>query len=152
MAKQHKISRPSSTSDSSQPLELLHMEMCAPLQVQSLVSSRYLSTYLDDLSKPAVSVLSAHKSDVPSTTVRVICCLEQLSDAASLVEAHSDNTTEYVNRYLADFFNSKGVVHEITARYTPEQNNAADRLNRTIMERWSEQCLRTLGCAQRALG
>ena len=34
MAKQHKISRPSSTSDSSQPLELLHMDKCGPLEVQ----------------------------------------------------------------------------------------------------------------------
>ena len=54
MAKQHKISRPSSSSDSSQPLELLHMGVCGPLEVQSLSGSRYLSTYLDGFSILAV--------------------------------------------------------------------------------------------------
>ena len=134
MAKQHKIRRPSSTSDSSQPLELLHMDVCGPLEVQSLGGSRCLSTYLDDFSKLAVIVPLAHKSDVPAITMRVIRCLEQLS-GRSLVKARSHNGTEYVNKNLADFFNSKGVVRETTARYTPEQNGAAERLNRTIMER-----------------
>ena len=131
MAKQHKISRRSSKSDSSQ--ELLHMDMCGPLEVQSLGGSRYLSTYLDDFSKLAVIVLLALKSDVLATTMLVIRCLEQLS-GRSLVKARSDNCTEYVNKNLAQFFNSKGVVHETTARYTPEQNGAAGRLNRMIVQ------------------
>ena len=110
------------------------MDLCGPLEVQSLGGSRYLSTYLDDISKLAVIVPLAHKSDVPAITMRVIRCLEQLS-GRSLVKARSDNGTEYVNKSLADFFNRKGVVHETTARYTPEQDGAAERLNRTIMER-----------------
>ena len=44
----------------------------------------------------------------------------------------SDNGT---NRDLGDFLKSKGIQHQTTARYTPEQYGAAKRLNRTIMDR-----------------
>ena len=64
--------------------------------------------------------------------MHVIPCLKQLS-GRSLVKARSDNGTETANKNLADFFNSKGVVHETTARYTLEQNGAAKRLDCTIM-------------------
>ena len=47
----------------------------------------------------------------------------------------SDNGTEYLNHNLGDFLKSKGVLHQTTTRYTPEQNGAAERLNRTILER-----------------
>ena len=47
----------------------------------------------------------------------------------------SDNGTEYLNRNLGDFLKEKGVLHQTTTRYTPEQNGAAERLNRTILER-----------------
>lgn len=49
--------------------------------------------------------------------------------------ARSDNGTEILNRSLAEFLNSKGVIHQTTARYTPEQNGADERLKRTLMER-----------------
>ena len=52
-----------------------------------------------------------------------------------LLVLRSDNGTEYLNHSLGDFLKSKGVLHQTTNRYTPEQNGAAERLHRTIMER-----------------
>ena len=46
-----------------------------------------------------------------------------------------DNGTEYVNAALGGYFRSRGILHQKSAPYTPEQNGAAERLNRTIMER-----------------
>jgi transposase InsO family protein len=47
----------------------------------------------------------------------------------------TDNGGEYINHELGDYFKKKGISHQTTVRYTPEQNGAAERLNRTIMER-----------------
>ena len=47
----------------------------------------------------------------------------------------TDNGTEYVNSELEAYFSSKGVLHNTTAPYTPEQNGVAGRFNRTLMER-----------------
>ena len=35
---------------------------------------------------------------------------------------------------LAQYLKSKGIVHQTTVPYNPEQNSAAERLNRTLME------------------
>ena len=45
-SKQHKVPRPSSSSESERPLELVHTDVCGPLEVPSLGGSLYLATYL----------------------------------------------------------------------------------------------------------
>ncbi|GIL95153.1 hypothetical protein Vretimale_1230, partial [Volvox reticuliferus] len=34
-----------------------------------------------------------------------------------------------------DYFSNKGIIHGTTVGYTPEQNGAAERLNRTLLEK-----------------
>ena len=133
-SKQHKATRPPSKPDTKRPLELLHTDVCGPIQVQSLGGSCYLATYLDDYSKMSVVRPIRYKSDVPALTKEVVTNLEKQSGQDLLV-LRSDNGTEYLNRDLGDFLKSKGIQHQTTARCTPEQNGAAERLNRTIMDR-----------------
>ena len=47
----------------------------------------------------------------------------------------SGNGGEYVNHALEELYKNKGIVHQTTVPYHPEQNGAAERLNRTLMER-----------------
>jgi hypothetical protein len=47
----------------------------------------------------------------------------------------SDRGGEYVNKVLAEFAALKGIVVELTAGYSPESSRAAERLNRTLIER-----------------
>jgi hypothetical protein len=47
----------------------------------------------------------------------------------------TDRGGEYLCGELKDYLVKKGMVHELTAPYTPEQNGAAERLNRTLEER-----------------
>ena len=133
-SKQHKVPRPSSESDSQKPLELVHTDVCGPLQVPSLGGSTYLATYLDDYSKLCVVKPIRRKSEVPAVTKEVINFLEKQSGHDLLV-LRSDNGTEYINKELQEYLASKGVMHQTTTRYTPEQNGAAERLKRTLMER-----------------
>ena len=44
-SKQHKVPRPTSSSDTERPLELVHTDVCGPLEVPSLGGSLYLATY-----------------------------------------------------------------------------------------------------------
>lgn len=46
----------------------------------------------------------------------------------------SDNGTEFVNDELGLFFDEKGIYHQCTVPYTPEQNGCAEREMRTIVE------------------
>lgn len=42
-----------------------------------------------------------------------------------------ENTTPY----FLDFLKENGIRHQMTTRYTPQQNGVAERLNRTIIEK-----------------
>ena len=53
-AKHHKISRGPSNSNTDNPLELVHMDVCGPFQEASLGGSMYLATFVDDYSSLSV--------------------------------------------------------------------------------------------------
>jgi gag-polypeptide of LTR copia-type/Integrase core domain/GAG-pre-integrase domain/Domain of unknown function (DUF4219) len=133
-AKQARLPFPSSTSTTKKPMELVHMDVCGPISVQSPGGSRYFATFLDDYSKFSAVVPVSNKSDVPEVVKRTIKQLETQT-GQQLKAVRTDRGGEYLNHSLLTYFASKGVLHQTTAPYTPEQNGAAERLNRTLMER-----------------
>jgi hypothetical protein len=135
LAKQVRAQYGASRSRKSEKvLELVHMDVCGPLQVPSLGGGKYFATFLDDFSRAsAVRVIGA-KSQVASVLKEVIAMWEAAS-GERLKTVRSDRGGEYVNGVLGDYFKAKGVVHQMTAPYTPEQNGSAERLNRTLVER-----------------
>ena len=76
----------------------------------------------------------AAKSEVPEAVKRVIKLLEtQTGQQLRTVRTYRGG--EHLNHRLGEYLSSKGVLHQTTAPYTPEQNGAAERLNRTLVER-----------------
>ena len=134
LAKQVRKPFPSSTRKSTRVLELLHMDVCGPLPESSLGGNRYFATFLDDFSHLSVVKVLPTKSAVIDAVMEVVLMLETQSDT-KLRAVRTDNGGEYVNDTLLQFYKSKGITHEKTAPYTPEQNGAAERLNRTLMDR-----------------
>lgn len=47
----------------------------------------------------------------------------------------SDNSTEFFNRAFKKLCDSAGIIHRRSAPYTPQQNELAERFNRTIVEK-----------------
>ena len=134
MAKQHREPFPHSDSVSTAPMQLVHMDACGPIQAPSMGGGRYFATYLDDYSKLSVVQPICLKSEVASITREVLAQMERLS--GHLVRTvRTDGVGEYLSNELEDFFRDKGIRHQLTVRYTPQQNGAAERLNRTLLER-----------------
>lgn len=46
----------------------------------------------------------------------------------------SDNGTEFINSKFKNICKNRGIIHETTVPYTPEQNGRAEREMRTIVE------------------
>jgi transposase InsO family protein len=133
-AKQARLPFPTSQSTTKNPMELVHMDVCGPMPVQSPGGSRYFATFLDDHSKFSAVVPINNKSDVPDIVKRTIKQLETQT-GQQLKSVRTDRGGEYLNHSLRNYFDSKGVLHQTTTPYNPEQNGAAERLNRTLMER-----------------
>ena len=45
----------------------------------------------------------------------------------------TDNDGKYINRTLRDFFKSQGILHDITAPYSPQSNRGAEQFNKMII-------------------
>lgn len=96
--------------------------------------SNYFLTLLDDRSKLSVVQPLARKSDVALALKDTITMLEnQIGRTTKRIRC--DNGTEFINSELKSFCADKGIKLETTVRYTPEQNGAAERLNRTLLDK-----------------
>ena len=128
-----------STRPAHRPLELVHMDVCGPLHVPSMGGCRYFATLLDDFSKMSVVRPVAYKSQVASVVVETLVLLQNQC-GQKVKRVRTDNGGEYINRELGSYFKEHGIMHEVTAPYTPEQNGAAERLHRTLIERVRPCC------------
>lgn len=134
LGKQHRRPFQQSTSTTTKPLALVHTDVCGPLPTTSLGGSHYFVTLLDDYSKLSVVRPLARKSDVASIIKDTLTLLEKQTGCTTK-RLRCDNGSEYINEELSNFCNKNGIKMETTVRYTPEQNGAAERLNRTLMDK-----------------
>ena len=78
--------------------------------------------------------LLKHKSDALDVSKVAIAALE--SEARkSLKSLRTDGGGEYVSTAWGQYARQKGITHELTAPYSPQQNGMAERLNRTLLEK-----------------
>ncbi|GAX84606.1 hypothetical protein CEUSTIGMA_g12027.t1 [Chlamydomonas eustigma] len=96
--------------------------------------SRYIATFLDDYTNFSVVRLIKVKSQVPEEIKSVIAELERQT-GLQVKAIRSDREGEYINQTLQDYLKKKGIVQQLKAPYSPEQNGKAERLNRTLVER-----------------
>jgi hypothetical protein len=132
MSKSVRAPFPSSNSTRPAPLSLVHMDVNGPLPVASLGGSKYMLTFLDDYTKISFVRFVANKSDVARELITTLQFMETQS-GCKLQAVRTDRGSEFVNATVTEFLSNKGAVHEKSAAYTPQQNGAAERLNRTLM-------------------
>ena len=134
LGKQHRSPFQPSESATTRPLALVHTDLCGPLPVTSMGGSNYFVTLLDDYSKLSIVRPLGHKSDTAAVVKDTLKLLENQS-GYRVQRLRCDNGTEYINNDLKTFCTDNGIKLETTVRYTPEQNGAAERLNRTLMDK-----------------
>lgn len=110
-----------------QLLELVHTDLCGPLQVKSFKGNRFILTFIDDFSHKK-------KSDVYKCFIDFKTMVENQS-GNKLKVLRSDNGTEYFSNAFKRYCEHNGILQQKTAVYTPQQNGVAERINRTILEK-----------------
>lgn len=132
--KQTRLPFKSQGSQTKDLLELIHSDICGPMETQSLGKARYFVTFLDDYSKKIFVYVLHNKSEVLEKFIEFKKLVEnQLSRTIKILR--TDNGLEYVNRNFSNFLKNAGIIHQTTTPYTPEQNGTAERMNRTLIER-----------------
>jgi transposase InsO family protein len=131
--KQHRETIPKQANwRASQKLELVHSDICGPINPKSNGGNRYFITFTDDYSRQtwtyflqdkssAFDVFKKFKSLVEKESGCVIQCLR------------TDRGGEFTSTMFNDFCSEQGVKRQLTAAYTPQQNGVSERENRTLL-------------------
>ena len=134
MGKQKRLPFPGKTgTKTTKPLELIHSDVCGPMSVPSVGGSRYFVSFIDDYSRYTTVHMMKNKSEVSDKLLKFVNLAENLT-GEKVKKVRSDNGGEYVGNDIIEFCKHRGIVHEYTIPYTPQQNGVAERMNRTLME------------------
>ena len=119
---------------STRKLELVHSDVCGPLQVESFSGKRYVVTFIDDYSRCCAVFFMKHKSEVLEKFKEFEATA--VGDCGSRIGTlRTDNGGEYMSAEFKVYLTSRQIRHQTTVPHTPEQNGVAERMNRTLLEK-----------------
>lgn len=133
-AKQTRLPFPSSGSRANALLEIIHTDLCGPMETLSAGGGKYFITFIDDYSRKVYVYFLKNKLDIKSVFEKFKVEVEnELGKKIKILR--SDNGKEFCNKELSNFLAASGIKHQTSTPYTPEQNGLAERMNRTLVER-----------------
>lgn len=132
MGKHHRSSFKRSENRATKAGELVHADVCGPIQETSIGGSRYFVLFKDDFSSYRVVYFLKRKSEVSGCIEKYLHSVKSINSTVSVFR--SDNGLEFVNTSITEIFEVNGIRHQRTVPYTPEQNGRAEREMRTIVE------------------
>ncbi|KAI3503879.1 hypothetical protein L1887_32343 [Cichorium endivia] len=132
--KQHKKShKPKSVNSIDAPYELLHMDLFGPVNVRSIGGKYYCLVVTDDYSRYSWVLFLASKDETTELLIDLFTKMENVHEA-KIKRLRSDNGSEFKNQVMNLYCLRKGIDHQFTAPYNPQQNGVAERKNRTLIE------------------
>ena len=123
-----------SESRATEVLELLHTDVIGPMQTPSIGGAKYIVTFIDDMSRFVWVRFITHKSEVLKKFKALVQQLETAT-GKKLKTLRSDCGGEYVSKEFEEFLEEKGILHQKSVPYCPEQNGVAERMGRTLVEK-----------------
>ncbi|CAL9021568.1 unnamed protein product [Prunus brigantina] len=131
------------TSRAASPLELVHTDVCGPMQTTTKSGNRYFLTFIDDSTRmcwiyavrfatPTIYFLR-YKSEVFSVFKKFKAMVE-LQSVYKLKKLRSDKGGEYTSTEFSKFCDDMGMERQLTVAHSPQQNGVAERKNRSIVE------------------
>ncbi|CAI7874364.1 unnamed protein product [Closterium sp. NIES-53] len=124
---------PAKGSDAEEALAVVHIDLCGPFWVAAKDGSLYFLLLKDRHTRFVWVMPVAKKSDVLREFQKWLVLVERQAKKSVLM-LRSDREGEFLGKEFTDFVDGKGVVHNLTCPYTPQQNGMAEREMRTAVE------------------
>jgi hypothetical protein len=134
MGKHHRDRFPKrSTTITTRPLQVVHTDLCGPIPVTSLSGARYILTFIDDYTHMTWVYFIKTKSTTLQKFQEFAKQVE-ISTGHRISQLRSDRGGEYTSLDFSTFCKQRGIHHQFTAAYSPQQNGKAERKNRSLLE------------------
>ncbi|KAJ0495264.1 putative RNA-directed DNA polymerase [Helianthus annuus] len=131
-AKQVRVPFPLSEHKSKSVGDLIHLDVWGPYKVTSYDGYKYFLTVVDDYSRAVWCYFLQNKSEV-FENIKVFYELVLTQFKKKIKVIRSDNGTEFVNNQMHNFCLSKGILHQTSCAYTPQQNGIVERKHRHLL-------------------
>lgn len=115
-------------------LELVHSDLCGPVETASLGGARYFLTFVDDFTHKVFIYILKNKNET-AKIFKIFKAYVENQTEQKIKILRSDNGGEYLSNFLKSYLEESGIQHQFTVPYTPQQNGVAERMNRTIVEK-----------------
>lgn len=113
-------------------LELVHSDICGPINPTSNGGKHYFITFIDDYSRKTWTYFLQEKSEAFSVFKSFKSFVEKQAGYPIKV-FRTDRGGEFNSHEFANFCETQGIQRQLTAAYTPQQNGVSERKNRTIL-------------------
>ncbi|GMI94224.1 hypothetical protein HRI_003091700 [Hibiscus trionum] len=127
----------------SKCLELVHADLCGPMQTKSLGGSLYFLLFTDDYSRMSWVNFLESKSETFEKFKHFKAKVEKQSGLC-IKALRSDKGGEFLSNEFKFFCEENGIHRELTTPYTPEQNGSP-RGRIELWWRWREACCKKKG-------
>lgn len=117
---------------STEPLNLIHSDICDLKFLQTRGVKKYFITFIDDSTRYCYVYLLRSKDEALKMFKNYKNEVENQLDRKIKV-IRSDRGGEYEAPF-AEFCSQHGIIHQTTAPYSPQQNGIAECKNRTLKE------------------
>ena len=117
----------------TKPLELVHTDVCGPINVQARGGYEYFVTFTDDYARYGYIYLMRQKSET-FTKFREYKAEAEKQLGLHIKELRSDRGGEYLSGEFKSYLTQEGIVSQLSAPGTPQQNGVAERRNRTLQD------------------
>lgn len=133
LGKHHKMPFYNSDHRASYPGEMVHADVCGPMSVKSYGGARYFLIVKDDFSRYRTIYIIKSKGEVKDKLIEFFSFAEKQTGNVIKV-LRTDNGSEFMSKTLEAEIKRRGIIHQKSCTYTPQQNGRVERENRTIVE------------------
>ena len=109
------------------------MDLFGPVAYISIGGNKYGLVIVDDYSRFTWVFFVYDKSQVQKK-VKIFVRRAHREFGLPIKKIRSDNGTEFKNTLVEEFLDDKGIKHEFSTPYTPQQNGVVERKNRTLLD------------------
>lgn len=121
-----------STWRAKEVLELIHSDICGPINPTSNSGLKYILCFIDDFSRKAWVYMLKEKSEA-FTEFKAFKKMVETETGKVVKGLRTCRGGEYTSLEFSDYCKEHGIRRQLTTSYTPQQNGTAERKNRTVM-------------------
>ncbi|KAL0533127.1 hypothetical protein IC582_030342 [Cucumis melo] len=114
-------------------LELVHSDLCGPMNVKARGGYEYFISFIDDYSRYDHVYLIQNKSDSFEKFKEYKVEVENESDK-TIKTLRSDRGGEYMDLQFQDYLIEHGIQSQLSVPSMPQQNGVSERRNRTLLD------------------